>query len=65
MKKINLFINKNPELIYIIIGIIAFAVIGIIYGNLDVMFILFLGVVAFGALMGLIIFLIKLFSNRN
>ncbi|MFE3846438.1 hypothetical protein ACFX5D_00450 [Flavobacterium sp. LB3P45] len=63
MKKIKLFIDKNPEFIYIIIGVIAFAVIGIIYDNLEIMFKVFLGVVLFGVLIGLISYLIKIFSK--
>ena len=63
MKKITLFINKKPELIYIIIGIIGFIIIGIIYDSLDTMLIIFLGAVVFGALIGLISYLIKRFSK--
>ena len=63
MRKINLFINKNPELIYIIIGIIGFIVVGIIYDSLYTMFKIFLGTIVFGVFIGLIFYLIKLFSK--
>jgi len=63
MRKINLFIDKNPELISIIIGIIGFVVIGIIYDSLYTMFKIFLGTIAFGVFIGLIFGLIKIFSK--
>lgn len=65
MKKINQFINKTPELIYIMLGVVGFAVIGIIYDSLDTMFKIFLGVVVFGILIGLISYIIKIFSNNR
>ncbi|MEA9412261.1 hypothetical protein [Flavobacterium sp. PL02] len=58
-KEVNAFIDKHPEFIYIIIGVIGFVIIGIINESLDTMFILFLGILVFGSLIGLISFLIK------
>jgi hypothetical protein len=60
-KEINAFIDKHPEFIYLIIGVIGFVIIGIIDDSLDTMFILFLSVLVLGTLVGLISFLIKIF----
>ncbi|OUL62450.1 hypothetical protein B8T70_10190 [Flavobacterium sp. AJR] len=60
-KEVNAFIDKHPEFIYIIIGVIGFVIIGIIDDSLDTMFILFLSVLVLGTLVGLISFLIKIF----
>ena len=61
MRKINIFLNKNPDIIYLIIGIVGFIGIGFIYDSLDTMFKLFLGTIVFGVFFGLILFLIKIF----
>jgi len=61
MKKIIFFINNNTEIVRIILGIIAFTIIGFTYNNLDAMFKIFLGAVLFGVLIGLILYLIKIF----
>lgn len=60
-KEVNAFIDKHPEFIYLIIGVIGFVIIGIIDDSLDTMFILFLSVLVLGTLVGLISFLIKIF----
>lgn len=61
MKKIIFFINNNTEIVRIILGIIAFTIIGLTYNNLEAMFKIFLGAVLFGVLIGLILHLIKIF----
>jgi hypothetical protein len=61
MKKKSHFIDKNPELIYIIIGIIGLILIGVICNSLDTIFELLLYIIIFGVIIGLISFLIKIF----
>ena len=61
MKKINLFINKYTELIYILIGVIGFTIIGVNYDSLDTMFKIFLGVVIFGIIIGIVSYFIRRF----
>lgn len=61
MRKIQLFINKNPNSFNIIIGLIGFTVAGIAFYDFKIMLKLLIGVVLFSIVMGLIFFLIKIF----
>ncbi|NCT19336.1 MAG: hypothetical protein COZ75_02905 [Flavobacteriaceae bacterium CG_4_8_14_3_um_filter_34_10] len=61
MEKIKLFINKNPNLINIILGIIGFTIAGIVYYDFEIMLKVFVGVVIFSVVIGLISFAIKIF----
>lgn len=63
MKKDKSFIYKNPEFITIIVALVACVIIGYIYDILEIMLQLFLGAIVFGAIVGLISFLIKIFSK--
>jgi hypothetical protein len=63
MKIFLLFINNNTEIVMIIVSIIAFTIIGLAYNNLEIMFKVFLGVILFGVLIGIIFFLIKILSK--
>jgi hypothetical protein len=62
MKKVNLIIKENPEIITTLIGLIIFVALGLFYNNLETMLILFLGVVVFGIIIGIVPFLVKIFK---
>ena len=61
LRKINLAINKNPEVTSIVIGIILLGIVAAIYNDFKNLSIVFLGVVLFGILIGLISALVKIF----
>jgi len=65
MKNINPFIDKNLEIIYIIIGVIGLIVIGFIDDSLYAILKVLLGIIAFGIFIGLISSLIKVKSNED
>jgi len=61
LKNVSLFINKNPSFISILLGLLLFIVAGTVYYDLEIMFIVLLGVVIFGVFIGLISAIIKMF----
>ncbi|KAF2512020.1 hypothetical protein EYY60_07170 [Flavobacterium zhairuonense] len=62
MKKVNVLIKKNPEIITLIIWLIIFVAVGLFYNNLKAMLIVFLGIVVFGILIGIMPFLANIFK---
>jgi len=62
MKKVNVLIKKNPEIITLIIGLIIFVALGLFYNNLKAMLIVFLGIVVFGIIIGVMPFLANIFK---
>ena len=59
MEKIKLLINKNPNLVNIILGILMFTFAGIVYYDFEIMFKVFIAIVIFSVIIGLISFIIK------
>jgi hypothetical protein len=59
MRKIKLFIDKNPELTEILIGLLFVLIIGIAYSNLEIMFEVALGSIVFGTIIGFLFYFIK------
>jgi hypothetical protein len=63
MEKIKKYINENPNAINILLGVILFTIAGFVYFDFEIMFKVFIGVVLFGIVIGLISFLIRIFSK--
>ncbi|KFF04098.1 hypothetical protein IW19_00490 [Flavobacterium reichenbachii] len=63
MKKIKKYIDENPDVINILLGVILLTIAGFVYFDFEIMFKVFIGVVIFGIVIGLISFLIRILSK--
>lgn len=61
MKKVKFFINNYPELLSIILGLSVLLGIGYYDGSVDIMIKLIFYIIIFGAVIGILSVLIKMF----